>query len=125
MTRKKGVRLRYEQVFRITSSDNDDVGFLVRRNGKAFAIDISPSHFVNSPVTTKKYLSYVKVLQPGQDVLDDIHQSDAFDWALQPFEPYFAELAPSPPAESFKITLRDYQFPEYFVFVLYLMSLAR
>jgi hypothetical protein len=53
-------RPRYELESYITRTrDNDsNASFTVRRNGKAFYIDISPSQFINSPATMEKYLSY-------------------------------------------------------------------
>jgi hypothetical protein len=58
-------RPRYELESYTTSLRDNDASFTVRRNGKAFYIDISPSQFVNSPTTTEKYLSYLELLQSG------------------------------------------------------------
>ncbi|KAI6750887.1 hypothetical protein HG530_014337 [Fusarium avenaceum] len=114
--------LRYEIEHHITSirDDDRDVRFKVRRNGKAFYIKISPSEFVNSPMMTDKYLSYLEVLRSGEEVLGDIYDTDVYERVMTPFEPLFAELAPNPPGlpEDVRITLKDHLFPEFFVFAL-------
>ena len=113
---------RYEVEHHVTGTrdDDHDARFMVRRNGKAFHIKISPSQFVNSPMMTKKYLSYLEVLRSGEEVLGDIHDTDVYEWVMAPFEPLFAELAPGPPGlpEDVKITLQDHLFPDFFVFAL-------
>lgn len=48
-----------EQQIISMSEGDDDATFMVRRNGKIFYIQISPSNFVNSPATTQKYKSYL------------------------------------------------------------------
>ncbi|KAI8946290.1 hypothetical protein F4801DRAFT_565063 [Xylaria longipes] len=119
---QEGSRPRYEVEYHITSDRDDDAVFKVRRNAKAFYIRVFPSQFVNSPVTTKKYLSYLEVLRSGEEVIDDIFDTDVLDWATRPFEPFFAELAPSPALppgqEDIRVTLRDYIEPEWFIFNL-------
>jgi hypothetical protein len=89
---------RYEMEYHITSmtEGDDDATFTVRRNGKRFYIEISPSNFVNSPATTQKYKSYLEVLQSGEEVLDDIYDIDVYDWVMAPFGPFLTELAPDP-----------------------------
>ncbi|RSL94104.1 hypothetical protein CEP52_012818 [Fusarium oligoseptatum] len=113
---------RYEIEHHITSTrdDDHDARFTVRRNGKAFYIKVSPSQFSNSPMMTEKYLSYLEVLRSGEEVLGDIYDTDVYEWVMAPFEPLFAELAPSPPClpEDIMITLQDHLFPEFFVFAL-------
>ncbi|KAL7927045.1 hypothetical protein ACQKWADRAFT_327026 [Trichoderma austrokoningii] len=59
-----------------TAEGDDDATFTVRRNGKVFYIDVSPSNFVNSPVTAKKFKSYLQVLQSGEEVIDDISDTN-------------------------------------------------
>ncbi|CAJ0549719.1 Ff.00g033320.m01.CDS01 [Fusarium sp. VM40] len=113
---------RYEIEHHTTSirDDDRDARFKVRRNGKAFYPKISPSQFVNSPMMTDKYLSYLEVLRSGEEVLGDIYDTDVYEWVMAPFELLFAELAPSPPGlpEDVSITLKDHLFPEFFVFAL-------
>lgn len=113
---------RYEIEHQITGirEDDHDARFTVRRNGKAFYIKASPSQFVNSPIMTEKYLSYLKVLQSGEEVLGDFYDTDVYEWVMAPFEPLFAELAPSPPCppKDIEITLKDHLFPDFFVFAL-------
>ena len=113
-------RPRHELEFHTTSIRDNNASFIVRRNGKAFYIDISPSQFINSPAMTERYLSYLEVLQSDQGMIGDIYDTDVFEWALRPFEPLFVKLAPAPISapESFKVTLRDYLDPEFFVFAL-------
>jgi serine/threonine protein kinase len=114
--------LRYEMEHHITGTRDDDrdARFTVRRNGKAFYIKVSPSKFVNSPIMTEKYLSYLEVLQSGEEVLGDIYDTDVYEWVMAPFEPLFAELAPSPAClpKDIKVTLEDHLFPDFFVFSL-------
>lgn len=114
--------LRYKIEHHVTSIRENDhnARFTVRRNGKVFHIEISPSKFVNSPVMTKKYLSYLEVLKSGEEVLDDIYDTDVYEWVMLPFEPFFAELAPSPAGDPMKVrvTLKEYLFPAFFFFSL-------
>jgi hypothetical protein len=115
-------RPRYEVENHVTSFRDDDVYFRVRRNGKLFYIQIYPSRFVNSPATTEKYMSYLEVLRSGEEVIDDIYETDVLDWATQPFESFFVELAPDPAPPGgygdIRVTLWDYMSPEFFVFEL-------
>ncbi|KAM0438526.1 hypothetical protein ACHAPT_001275 [Fusarium lateritium] len=92
---------RYEIEHHITGTrdDDHDARFAVRRNGKAFYIKVSPSQFVNSPITTDKYLSYLEVLRSGEEVLGDIYDTDVYEWDI-------------------RITLKDHLFPEFFAFIL-------
>lgn len=112
----------------MTSIHNDELFLTIRRNGKLFYIDVSvsPSRFVNSPRTTEKCLSYLKVFDcdPGDGDLDDtnatpdITEDHVIDWAVQPFEPLLAELAPDPAPGNVEVTLRENLYPEFFVFEL-------
>lgn len=115
-------RPRYELEPYVTSTHDDNARFTVRRNGKVFHIRVSPSQFVNSPATTEKYLSYLEVLRSGEEVIGDIFDTDVFEWVTRPFEPLFAELAPSPALPghhaAIKVTLREYLFPKFFIFAL-------
>ncbi|KAI5866347.1 hypothetical protein GGS23DRAFT_556699 [Durotheca rogersii] len=115
-------RLRYEVESYSTSIHDDEARFTVRRNGKAFYIRVSPPQFVNSPATTEKYLSYLEVLKSGEEVINDIFDTDVLEWATQPFEPFFAELAPSPvPPECYKdirVTLWESLDPDVIVLAL-------
>ena len=111
-------RPRYKLEHYITSIHNDNATFKVRRNGKIFYIKVMPSQFLNSPFTTKKYLSYLKVLQDdGEDENSEVLEEHVLEWILQPFEPYFVKLAPSPEPEpeAIKVTLHDYFHAEFFV----------
>lgn len=116
--KQKPSRPRYELESHTTSVRDNNTSFTVRRNGKAFYIDVLPSKFINSPATAEEYMSYLEVLRSDQDMIGDIHETDVFEWVLQPFEPLFVELAPSPAPGGFKVTLRDYLYPEFFVFEL-------
>ncbi|KAI1077214.1 hypothetical protein F5B20DRAFT_277353 [Whalleya microplaca] len=113
---------RYEVEYAITSLNDDDAMSQVRRNGKVFYIHVSPSQFVNSPATTEKYLLYLEVLRSGEEVIDDVFDTDVYDWATRPFESFYTELAPSPaPPEGhgdIRVTLGEYLDPEWFVFNL-------
>lgn len=111
-------RPRYELETYSTSTRDDNASFTVRRNGKAFYIEVSPLQFVDSPATTEKYLSYLEVLRSGEEVIGDIYETDVFDWVTRPFEALFADLAPSPAPASYKVTLQEYFYPEFFVFAL-------
>ncbi|KAI1406395.1 hypothetical protein F4819DRAFT_440350 [Hypoxylon fuscum] len=115
-------RPRYELESYVTSIHDDNARFTVRRNGKLFHIRVSPSHFVNSPATTKMYLSYLEVLRSGEEVIGDIYDTDVFEWVTRPFEPLFAQLAPSPALPdndgSITVTLKEYLFPSFFIFAL-------
>ncbi|SPO06702.1 uncharacterized protein DNG_09396 [Cephalotrichum gorgonifer] len=51
-------------------------------------------------------------------MVGDTHETDVLVWVLQPFEPLFAKLAPSPAPGSVEVTLSDYFLPEFFVSVL-------
>lgn len=114
--------LRYEIEHHITSlrDDDHDANFTVRRNGKVFYIKVSPSQFVNSPIMTEKYLSYLEVLRSGEELLGDIYDTDVYEWVMAPFVPFFTELAPGPPGDvkDIKLTLQEHLFPKFFVFAL-------
>lgn len=111
---------RYEIEHHVTSirEDDHDARFTVRRNGKVFYIKVSPSNFINSPITTKKYMSYLEVLKSGEEVLGDIYDTDVYEWVMPPFESFFAELAPDPSLETIRVTLKEYLYPDFFIFVL-------
>ncbi len=68
-------RPRYKLESHTTSTRNDNASFTVRRNGKAFYIEVSPLQFVDSPATTEKYLSYLEVLRLGEEVIGDIYET--------------------------------------------------
>lgn len=114
---------RYEMEYHITSivKGDDDATFTVRRNGKFFYIEISPSNFVNSPAMAKKYRSYLEVLKSGEEVLDQVYDTDVYEWVMAPFEHFLIELAPDPSVESVEniaVTLKEYLYPEFFAFIL-------
>lgn len=114
---------RYEMEYHITSivEGDDDATFTVRRNGKVFYIEVSPSNFVNSPSTTNKYKSYLEVLKSGEEVLGEIYDIDVYEWVMAPFEASLIELAPDLPVESVEnitVTLKEYLYPDFFVFIL-------
>lgn len=114
-------RLRYKLEHYITSIHDDNATFKVRKNGKIFYIEVMPSQFLNSPSTTKKYLSYLKVLQDDEeDENSEVLEEHVLEWILQPFEPFFVKLAPSPEPEpeTIKVTLHDYFHAEFFMFHL-------
>lgn len=114
---KQEARPRYELGSYVTSTRDDNAKFTVRRNAKVFHIRVSPSQFVNSPATTEKYLSYLEVLRSGEEVIGDIFDTDVYEWVTRPFEPLFAELAPSPALPGhdadIKVTLQEYLFPGF------------
>lgn len=65
--------------------DDQNAGFKVRRNGKVFYIQISPlNDVVNSLTMTEKYSAYLEVLRFGEEVVGDIHETDAFEWITKP-----------------------------------------
>ncbi|KAI1411870.1 hypothetical protein F5Y13DRAFT_190873 [Hypoxylon sp. FL1857] len=115
-------RPKYEIEYHVTSIHDDEARFKVRRNGKVFHIRIFPWEFVNSPDTKEKYMSYLEILRSGEEVIDGIFDTDVFDWAMRPFEPFFAELAPDLALprgyEDIRVTLWDYLNPDFFVFNL-------
>ncbi|KAI1018545.1 hypothetical protein LB503_005606 [Fusarium chuoi] len=113
-------RYMIEGILTNLRSDNHNARFSVRRNGKVFYINISPTQFTNSPNMTEKYMSYLEVLKSGEEVIGDIYDTDVYEWVMAPFEPILVELAPPPdcPPKDIKITLQDHIFPEFFVFDL-------
>lgn len=118
---------RYEMEYHITSivEGDDDATFTVRRNGKVFYITVSPSNFVNSPAMTKKYKSYLEVLKFGEEVLGEIYDTDVYEWVMAPFERPLIGLAPDPSVESVEnitVTLKEYLYPEFFVFILHIID---
>lgn len=114
--------MRYEFESHVTSSRDDNARFTIRRNGKLFHIRVSPSQFINSPATTEKYLSYLEVLRSGEEVIGNVYDTDVFEWVTRPFEPLFAELAPSPALTDshadITVTLQEHPFPSFFIFAL-------
>lgn len=117
--RREPCRPRYELETYVTSIHDDDSRFTVRRNGKLFYILVSPSQFIDSPATTEKYLLYLEVLRSGEEVIGDVYDTDVYDWVTQPFEPLFAELAPSPDNHAkITVTLEEYLYPTFFLFAL-------
>lgn len=113
-------RYRIEGILTNTRSDDYKARFSVRRNGKVFYINISPTQFIKSPNMTEKYMSYLEVLKSGEEVIGDIYDTDVYEWVMAPFESLLVELAPPPDClpEDIKITLQDHLFPEFFVFEL-------
>ncbi|EON99259.1 putative protein kinase-like domain protein [Phaeoacremonium minimum UCRPA7] len=115
-------RPRYELETYLFSIHDDNTRFSVRRNGKLFHIRVSPSDFINSPITTKKYMSYLELLRSGEEVIGDVYDTDVFEWVTQPFEPLFVELAPSPVLPdnhtNITVTLKEYLFPDLFILAL-------
>ncbi|KAJ3484327.1 hypothetical protein NLG97_g7083 [Lecanicillium saksenae] len=113
---------RYTIEYHITSinEEDDEADVKVRRNGKIFYIQISPSNFENSPAMAKKYLEYLEVLRSGEEVVGDIYETDVFDWVMRPFEQLLVELAPPPPGNpaDIRITLQQHLLPEVFTFNL-------
>ncbi|KAB5572201.1 hypothetical protein GE09DRAFT_1098671 [Coniochaeta sp. 2T2.1] len=120
--KREARRPRYELESYVTSIRDDNARFTVRRNGKLFHIRVSPSHFINSPATTKTYISYLEVLRSGEEVIGDVYDTDVFEWVTRPFELLFAELAPSPAPSNnhanITVTLQEYLFPSFFIFAL-------
>lgn len=109
-----------QQIISMSEGDNDAT-FMVRRNGKTFYTQISPSNFVNSPATTQKYKSYLEVIRSGEEVLGEIYDVDVYDWVMAPFGPLLIVLAPDPWAESvgnIRVTLKEYLYPAFFLFIL-------
>ena len=103
--------------------DDQDASFKIRRNGKVFYIQISPSNFVNSPLMTEKYLNYLEVLRSGEEVVGDIYDSDVFEWVIGPFESQLIELAPPPEdTKQIQVSLQQHLFPKYFVFYLEIIN---
>ncbi|OAQ99332.1 hypothetical protein LLEC1_06900 [Akanthomyces lecanii] len=99
--------------------DDRDMSLNIRRNGKVFYIQISPSNFIDSPGMSERYLEYLAVLRSGEEVLGDIYESDVFEWLVTPFEPYLVELAPPPQdRKHIQITLQQHLFPYFFIFEL-------
>ncbi|KAL6888025.1 hypothetical protein GGI43DRAFT_425918 [Trichoderma evansii] len=71
--------------------------------------------------TFTKYKTYLEVLQSGEEVLGEIYDIDVYDWVMAPFHPFLIELAPDPSVESIeniRVTLKEYLYPEFFVFIL-------
>lgn len=98
--------------------DDYDSTFKVRRHGKLFYIEMSPSFFVNCPATTEKYKSYVELFKSGLEVMDDTYDTDVYERVLTPFETFLKELAPPPPGDfkDIKVTLQKYLSPDFFLF---------
>ncbi|KAH7182047.1 hypothetical protein DER46DRAFT_621008 [Fusarium sp. MPI-SDFR-AT-0072] len=69
---------------------------------------------------TQKYMTYLKVLKSGEEVIGDIYDTDIYEWVMAPFKPLLVELAPPPECnpKDIKITLDEHQFPEFVVFEL-------
>ncbi|KAJ2976253.1 hypothetical protein NQ176_g5060 [Zarea fungicola] len=117
---------RYKIEYHSTSmhQDGQDASFKVRRNGRVFYIEISPSNFVNSPTMTERYLTYLEVLRSGEEVVGDVYDTDVFEWVMDPFESLFVELAPPPPDDpkQIRVSLQQHLFPEFFVFNLEIIN---
>ncbi|KFA72001.1 hypothetical protein S40288_08074 [Stachybotrys chartarum IBT 40288] len=108
---------RYVLEHHIISDDDEDAEFVFRRNGKRFYIKVSPTHFVNSPLSTDNYRSYLNIIRFDDVVLGDIYETDVYEWIMSPFQTLLS-LAPEPVSSPKNITLKDHLFPEYFVFEL-------
>lgn len=118
------VRYQIENQTISIHEDDHDASFTVRRNGKVFYIQLSPSHFINSPIATAQYLSYLNFLRSGEEVLGDIYESDVYEWVMAPFKQLLVDLAPTPPGDSrdIHLTLQQHLFPEFFVFDLHFIN---
>ncbi|OPB43268.1 hypothetical protein A0O28_0104590 [Trichoderma guizhouense] len=67
---------------------------------------------------TNKYKSYLEVLKSGQEVLGEIYDTDVYDWVMAPSEPFFTNLAPNSLDKTITVTLKEYPYPEFFIFIL-------
>ncbi|KAH9999759.1 hypothetical protein F4779DRAFT_152597 [Xylariaceae sp. FL0662B] len=101
---------------------NDYTELRVTSNGKRFYIRICITSFHNSPSTTKTYLKFLEFLHSGEEELDGLEEEYFYEWAITPFLPLFADLAPRPPpafdpeqikAKAVQPTLYDYLLPEW------------
>ena len=63
---------------------------------------------------------HLEVLQSGEEILNDIFDTDVYEWVMKPFESIFVELAPDPPGDpnNTRVTLGEYMFPDFYVFAL-------
>ncbi|KAG6367564.1 hypothetical protein INS49_001757 [Diaporthe citri] len=109
----------------ITGDDvSEDVTVSMRYHGRLFVIELSVSHFRNSPAALNQYLKYIASILPDSDgEVDGIADTEAFEWLANIFEPIFSQLAPDlPPSfDPRKISggisrplLSEYLFPETF-----------
>lgn len=103
---------------------SEDVTLSMRYHGRLFVIEMSISHFRNSPDALNQYLKYIASILPDNDgEFDGITDTEAFEWLANIFEPIFSQLAPDfPPSfDPGKISggmskplLSEYLFPETF-----------
>lgn len=108
----------YSVISHTTSVDDNNTELILRCNGKVFYIHILPSRFHNSSATTTEYFTYLEVLRSGEEQIDGVFEDDFYEWASSPFQWLFHKLAPTTPPEETKISLYDYLFAEFFVYML-------
>lgn len=102
---------------------SEDVTLSMRYHGRLFVIEMSISHFRNSPDALNQYLKYIASILPNDREFNGITDLEAFEWLANIFEPIFSQLAPNLPP-SFnpckissglsKLLLSKYLFPETF-----------
>lgn len=95
----------------------NDAHFHVRRNGKVFVTNISPSYFVNSPLTTEKFLIFRDLLDPLVRGSAEPCLSNVYDWVVEPLKQHLIDLAP-PPEGPVQVSLKEHFFPDYIIFNL-------
>ncbi|KAK0120339.1 hypothetical protein ONS95_011745 [Cadophora gregata] len=105
-----------------TSIHNFDAELIVRCNWKLFYIRTSPSNFRDSPVALAQYLEYVEALRADEYEVDDVLESDFFDWVSTPLEPILLQRAPIVERLHKRVTLQDWLFPESFVYDLHVVD---
>lgn len=103
---------------------SEDVTLSMRYHGRLFVIEMSVSHFRNSPNALIQYLKNIASILPDNDgESDGITDTEAFQWLATTFEPIFSQLAPDLPPSfdpdqisggQSKPLLSEYLFPETF-----------
>lgn len=112
-------------IYIITGDDAaEEVTVTMRYHGRAFVIELSLSHFHNSPDATSRYLKYIAAILPVNDgEFDGVTDTEAYQWLVEIFEPLFLQLAPDVPpsfdpeqisSQKTKPLLSEYFFPETF-----------
>lgn len=83
---------------------------------------MAPENFVNSPLIKQQYLDYLAAeicdVADDDNMVEDYHPEDFYDWALEPCLPLFEASAPAP-KQHLKITLHDYLNPKSFYYSLH------
>ncbi|CAJ0551308.1 Ff.00g112380.m01.CDS01 [Fusarium sp. VM40] len=90
-----------------------DCNLIIRStSGQVFYCHINPDKFIDSPTVLEQYLKCLKILQTGEQEIDDFYDDDAYEWLSQSFATLITQLLRSSGMDAVvNPTLAHYLFP--------------